>query len=146
MSNKFWFIWADMELRRTGGGTAINSEWTALGCILQLACTSEIPRSIKPLHFHTSVTAVNAFNLKSERRTAVVIWYKSFWIATMAWSDYRIYWRLLNVLLVNLTCIGLRSFYCWDCGFESLFRKYTPYEGFINRIRIRCAFIPLSSK
>jgi hypothetical protein len=132
MPNKFGFIWADMELRRTGG-TAINSEGTVLGCILQLRCTSEIPRSIKPLHFHTSVTAVTAFSLKSERYSAVVIWYKSFWIAAMAWSGYRSYWGLLNVLLVNLKGIGVLPFYCRDCGFESLFRKYTTYEEFMNR-------------
>jgi len=34
---------------------------------------SEIPRSIKPLHFHTSVTAVTAFSLQPERHSAVVI-------------------------------------------------------------------------
>jgi len=53
---------------------------------------------------------------------------------------------LLNVLLVNLKGIGLRPFYGWDCGFESLFRKYTPYEEFMNRNRTQCAFIPPSCK
>lgn len=63
-----------MELGRLGGGTAINSEGTGLGVgILQLACTSEISRSIKQLNFHTSVTAVTVFSLKSQQYSAVLI-------------------------------------------------------------------------
>jgi hypothetical protein len=30
MPNKFVFMWADVELRRWGGGSAINSEGTGL--------------------------------------------------------------------------------------------------------------------
>lgn len=134
--NKFGFIWADMELKRTRGGTAINSEVTVLGCILQLGCTSEIPRSIKPLHFHASVTAVTAFSLKSEQNSPVVIWYTSFWIAAMAWSGYRSYWRLLNVLLVNLKGIGLWPFYRWDCGFESLLHMKNSWTEFAHSVHL----------